>query len=104
MHTVSRLEIMADSVELTLITNILKRTPQLTYTVIRNVTSHGVRGEETEGGISLENDYIIAFCPTDRLKPMLEEIRRVLNKFGGVCFVSEAVEVKSMRCIAAIGS
>jgi hypothetical protein len=104
MHTVSRLEIMADSVELNLITNILKRTPQLTYTVIRNVTSHGVRGEETEGGISLENDYIIAFCPTDRLKPMLEEIRRVLNKFGGVCFVSEALEVKSMRCIAAIGS
>jgi hypothetical protein len=103
MHTVSRLEIMVDSIELNMITNILKRTPSTTYTVIRNVTSHGVRGEETEGGISLENDYIIAFCPSDRLKPLLETIRPVLNKFGGACYVSEAMEIKSMRCIAAIG-
>jgi hypothetical protein len=103
MHAVSRLEIMVDSIELNMITNILKRTPSTTYTVIRNVTSHGVRGEETEGGISLENDYIIAFCPSDRLKPLLETIRPVLNKFGGACYVSEAMEIKSMRCIAAIG-
>jgi hypothetical protein len=103
MHAVSRLEIMVDSIELNMITNILKRTPSTTYTVIRNVTSHGVRGEETEGGISLENDYIIAFCPSDRLKPLLETIRPILNKFGGACYVSEAMEIKSMRCIAAIG-
>jgi hypothetical protein len=103
MHPVSRLELMVDSVELNLITAILNRTPSLTYTVIRNVTSHGVRGEETEGGISLENDYIIAFCPTDRLKTLLEAIRPILNKFGGACFVSEATEIKSMRCIAEIG-
>ncbi len=102
MHSVSRLEIMVDSVELNMLMAILNRTPNLTYTVIRNVTSHGVRGEETEGGISLENDYIIAFCPTDRLKPLLEAIQPILNKFGGACFTSEAQEIKSMRCIAAI--
>jgi hypothetical protein len=103
MHPVSRLEIMVDSIELNMITNVLKGTPSITYTVIRNVTSHGVRGEETEGGISLENDYIIAFCPPDRLKALLETIRPILNKFGGACFISEATEIKSMRCIAAIG-
>jgi hypothetical protein len=54
MHTVNRLEIMADSVELHLLTAILNRTPNVTYTVFRNVTSHGVRGEETESGIALE--------------------------------------------------
>jgi hypothetical protein len=103
MHTVNRLEIMADSVELHLLTAILNRTPNVTYTVFRNVTSHGVRGEETESGISLENDYIIAFCPPDRLKTLLEQLRQVLNKFGGACFVTEATEIKSMQCVAAIG-
>jgi hypothetical protein len=99
MHTVNRLEIMADSVELHLLTAILNRTPNVTYTVFRNVTSHGVRGEETESGIALENDYIIAFCPIERLNTLLEQLQQVLNKFGGACFVTEAMEVKSMRCV-----
>jgi hypothetical protein len=102
MHTVSRLEIMGDSGELHKITKILNRTNGVTYTVIRNVTSHGVCGEADQSGVALENDYIIAFCPTDRAKPLLEQLQPVLNRFGGACFMSEATEVKSMRCVIAL--
>jgi hypothetical protein len=102
MHPVSRLEIMADSGELHKIMTILNRSGSLTYTVIRNVTSHGVSGETADVGVALENDYVIVFCAPDRVKPLLEAIRPVLNRFGGACYLSEATEVKSMRCVASL--
>jgi hypothetical protein len=101
MHSVSRLEIMADSGELHKLTKILNRTTGVTYTVIRNVVSHGVCGETDQSDIALENDYIIAFCDPDRAQPLLAELQPVLNRFGGACFMSEALEVKSMRCVIA---
>ncbi|MEB3295748.1 MAG: hypothetical protein VKJ24_21570 [Synechococcales bacterium] len=100
MHTVTRLEIMADSVELHKITNVFDRAGNVTYTVLRNVSSHGVRGESgDDSNIASENNYIIAFCPPESTKSLLEVIRPILNKFGGACFTSDAMQVKSMRCI-----
>jgi nitrogen regulatory protein PII len=101
MHTVTRLEIMADSVELHKIMNALDKAGNVTYTVLKNVSSHGVRGESGyDSNIASENNYIIAFCPPESAKSLLEVIRPILNKFGGACFTSEATQVKSLRCVA----
>ncbi|NJN48494.1 MAG: P-II family nitrogen regulator [Alkalinema sp. RL_2_19] len=103
MHTVTRMEIMSDAVELSKLTAVLNTGDRVTYSILRNVSSHGVRGESVQDSfISSENIYIIAFCPPEQVKPLLAEIRPILNKFGGACFVSDAMEVKSMRCITAI--
>jgi nitrogen regulatory protein PII len=105
MHAVTRLEIMADSVELSKITNALDKAGNVTYTVFKNVSSHGVRGQSgDDSNIASENDYIIAFCPPESTKALLEVIRPILNKFGGVCFTSDAMQVKSMRCVATMTS
>lgn len=103
MHAVTRLEIMSDAVELGKITTILNAGESITYSVLRNVSSHGVKGEPVEDSfISSENIYIIAFCPPEQVKGLVEQIRPVLNKFGGACFISDAMEVKSMRCVSAM--
>lgn len=99
MNAVFRLEIMADSGELHKLTAILNRSKVVTYTIIRNVVSHGVCGETEDVGFALENDFIIAFCPPDRIEQLIDEIRPVLNKFGGVCYVSEVQEVDTIGCI-----
>jgi hypothetical protein len=99
MNAVSRLEIMADAGELHKLGRILSKTVGVTYTVFRNVTSHGVRGETENSGFSLENDYIIAFCPVDRTDQLLTELQPILSKFGGACYVSAAQELTSLRCI-----
>jgi hypothetical protein len=105
MHNVTRLEIMADSVELHKIMSALDKTENVTYTVLRNVSSHGVRGESGyDSNIASENNYIIAFCPPDATKALLEVIRPILNKFGGACFTSDAMQVKSMRCVSTMTS
>lgn len=103
MHAVTRMEIMCDGGESQKITQILDRIQGVTYSIFRNVSSHGVCGEFLEdSGITSENSYILAFCLPDAVKPLLEEMQPILNKFGGACFISDAQEVKSMRCISSM--
>jgi nitrogen regulatory protein PII len=105
MHNVTRLEIMADAVELHKITNALDKAGNVTYSVIRNVSSHNVLGESGDNsGVASENSYIIAYCLPESAKTILGTIQPILNKFGGACFMSDAVEVKSMRCVATMSS
>ncbi|MBE9029746.1 P-II family nitrogen regulator [filamentous cyanobacterium LEGE 11480] len=103
MHAVNRMEIMSDAVELGKITAVLNQGDRVTYSILRNVSSHGVRGESVEDSfISSENIYIIAFCPPEQTKGLLEKIRPILNKFGGACFITDATEIKSMRCVGSL--
>ncbi len=59
------------------------------------------------GGVSDDSDfavtmlstvYILSFCSGDKIKAVVEKNRPLLNKFGGVFYISDAVMVKSLRC------
>lgn len=102
MHLVKRIEIIADSVEVSKILAVFEQVGVNRYTVIHNVTGKGgtIAGDLEIG--ALENDFVIAFCSEDILKPLVEQVRPILNQFGGSCFVSDAMEVRSMRCVASL--
>ena len=105
MHPVKRIEIISDSIELNKILAGLKTAGVVNYTVIRNVSGTGGRGNRDSSDLdmmSIENDYVIAFCLPEQVKTVAEVIRPILNKFGGTCYVSDAIEIKSMRCIASL--
>jgi nitrogen regulatory protein PII len=107
MHSVKRIEIISDSVELTKIVAGLKSAGVTNYTVIRNVSGTGGRNSRDSSDLDMariENDYVIAFCLPEEIKSVAEAIRPILNKFGGTCYISDAIEIKSMRCVAALGS
>lgn len=103
MHEVKRIEIFSDSIELNKILKVLEQQGVSSYTVIRNVVGKGVRGS-VEGNldVAMENDYVIAFCLPDQAKPIVEAVRPILNKFGGSCFISDAMEIRSVRCVASM--
>lgn len=98
MHLVKRIEIIANSVELGKILDGLDKGGVHSHTVIRNTVGKSSRGEATE----LDNIYVIAFCMPDLIKPVVEVIKPILNKFGGVCYISDATEIRSVRCIASL--
>jgi nitrogen regulatory protein PII len=50
----------------------------------------------------LDNVYILAFCMPEQLKPVVENIKPLLNKFGGTCYVSDVMEIRSVRCVASM--
>ncbi len=103
MHPVKRIEIIANSVELGKILDGLKQADVSGHLVIRNVAGHGIRGNSEDLEMTmLDNVYVIAFCPPETLKRAVEIIRPILNKFGGTCYISDAIEIRSVRCVASI--
>ncbi|HEY9634747.1 MAG TPA: hypothetical protein V6D14_15195 [Coleofasciculaceae cyanobacterium] len=103
MHLVKRIEIIANSVELGKILDGLKKGGVSGHIVIRNVAGQGLRGGSEDLDMTmLDNVYIIAFCPPEKLKSAVEIIRPILNKFGGSCYISDATEIRSTRCVASL--
>jgi nitrogen regulatory protein PII len=104
MHPVKRIEIVADSVELGKLIEALEKGGISSYTVIHNVSSKGIRGTAFDDSAvtMLDNVYLIAFCAPDKIKPVAEAIRPILNKFGGSCWISEVMEIRSVKCVASL--
>lgn len=103
MHEVKRIEIIANSFELGKILDGLKQADVTGYLVIRNVAGRGLRDSSEDLDMTmLDNVYVIAFCAPEKLKPAVEKIRPLLNKFGGTCYISDAQEIRSVRCVASL--
>ncbi|MEH2308137.1 P-II family nitrogen regulator [Nostoc sp.] len=103
MHVVKKIEIIANSFELAKILESLDKSGVHSHAVIRNVVGKGLRGTTEDLDMTmLDNVYILAFCMPEELKCVVENIRPVLNKFGGTCYVSDVMEIRSVRCIASI--
>jgi nitrogen regulatory protein PII len=101
MNAVKRIEIISDSVELEKIVEILKRSGVSSYTIIRNVGGAGVKGTISSDldMMRMENDYVLAICAPENVEAITERLKPIFNRFGGVCLISDAIEVRSIRCI-----
>jgi nitrogen regulatory protein PII len=103
MHTVKKIEIIANSFELGRILDSLEKSGVHGHAVIRNVEGKSLReGSEDLGMPMLDNVYIIAFCVPEQLKTVIENVRPLLNKFGGTCYISDVMEITSVKCVASL--
>lgn len=105
MHPVKRIEIVANSFELGKILDGLKQGDVNGHLIIRNVSGYGLGGRSEAEDLDmtwLDNAYIIAFCAPEKIKSAIEIIRPILNKFGGTCYISDAMEIRSVRCVASL--
>lgn len=102
MHLVKRIEIIANSFELGKILDGLDKSGVHGHAVIRNVAGKGLREGEDLDMTMLDNVYIIAFCKPEHIKSVVENIRPLLNKFGGTCYITDAMEIRSVKCVASM--
>lgn len=101
MHEVKKIEIIANSFELGKMLTALDKAGVHGHAVIRNVEGKGLRGNtEDLDHTMLDNVYIIAFCAPELLTQVVDNIRPLLNKFGGTCYVTDAQEIRSVRCLS----
>lgn len=101
MQTVKRIEIIANYVELGKILAGLEKSGVQDYTIIRDVagkSAHGNRGQDLAMTM-LDNIYVIAFCQPEKINAIAESVGMVLNKYGGSCFISDAMELPTTRCV-----
>ncbi len=106
MHPVSRIEIIASSVEVDKILNALDKVGVPGYTLIRDVIGKSdfrtVSDDVNLGSSTLSNVFIICYCPQEQVKSIVEKIQPILNKYGGVCYLSDAMEIRSVHCVASL--
>ena len=95
MTPVKKIEIVADSLEVDAITRVLDRHGVSGYTVIRHVEGRGQRGERRDDEITgvFANSYVMTACPADQVAGIIEAVRPILTRFGGVALVSDALWV-----------
>ena len=102
MHLVKKIEIIANSFELGKILDSLNKSGAHGYAVIRNVAGKGLLAGEDLDMTMLDNVYIIAFCMPENIKAVAENVRPLLNKFGGTCYISDVMEIRSIKCVASL--
>jgi nitrogen regulatory protein PII len=102
MHLVKKIEIIANSFELGKILDSLDKSGVHGHAVIRNVAGKGLRAGEDLDMTMLDNVYIIAFCMPEQIKTVVENVRPLLNKFGGTCYISDVMEIRSVKCVASL--
>lgn len=92
MKPVKRIEIVVDSVELNRLVELLERSQLKGYTVIKDVLGRGVHGLRDGGDLTdvLTNVYVLIACNEDQVEALIEQLRPILTRFGGVCLVSDA--------------
>ncbi|GET37204.1 P-II family nitrogen regulator [Microseira wollei] len=92
MERVKKVEIITNTLELGKVLDILEKVGVSGYTIVKDVTGKGDRGEvlddlETE---ALTNGYVLSVCTEEQEHQLVEAIRPILKKYGGVCLVSDA--------------
>ena len=92
MKPVKKIEIVTDSLELRKILQLLEEAGVSGYTVIREVTGKGERGVRAGDELTdvFKNSYVMTACPEDQVSQVVEVIRPILKRFGGICLVSDA--------------
>ena len=88
-----RLDLIISERELNAILNTLEKANVPGYTVMKHATGRGPERIVTEDmeftGLGA-NAQVIVFCEVEVIDRMREDIRSVLNYYGGVAYISEA--------------
>lgn len=95
MQAVKKIEIITNSLELQKVLQILDAAGVSGYTIIEDVTGKGHRGRVIDDleSHALTNAYVITICDGEKEHQVVEAIRPIIKKYGGVCIVSDAQSI-----------
>lgn len=91
MKAVKRIEIVLPKGQVEAVVAALDEGRNSGYTVIRDVLGRGERGLRSGGDLGVsDHHYILIACSQDEAESIIETVRPILKRFGGVCLVSDA--------------
>ena len=93
MKPVSKVEIIIDSVEVDNVVKLLDEIGVTGYSIINDVVGKGSRGVRSGYELTdlFKNSYIMVVCDEKEMHMIVEAIRPIVKKFGGICIVSDVV-------------
>ena len=92
MIPVKRLEIVVAAPHSERVTDLLGRHGLTGWTLLRGASGAGERGRQHGDEITgvSSNHLVLTTCPPESLEALLEELRPILTRCGGMCLVSDA--------------
>jgi len=95
MKSMKKVELIIESVYLNRMVELLKNNGVNGYTVIKDIEGYGHHGLQTADDVSdvYSNIYIFTICEVGTYEAMDQDIRKFLHKYGGKCFISDAMLV-----------
>lgn len=92
MQAVKRVEIITDALEMKEVSAVLEAHGVSGYTVISNVTGMGERGVQSGDDLTdvFKNSLLLTTCSSEQVGEIVEAIRPLLKRRGGVCLISDA--------------
>jgi nitrogen regulatory protein PII len=93
MKPVKRIEIVIEEIELENVIGELDRIGVVGYTVVPRATGRGERGVRYETVQGLGNVLMTIACDAFQASQVIEAIRPILKRYGGICLVSDAMWV-----------
>ena len=96
METTKRIEIITDAREMREVRAVLDALGVGGYSIIRDVIGRGERGEQSGDEVTgvFTNALLLTTCDAERLSQLVEAIRPILRRRGGVCLVTDALSVR----------
>ncbi|MFN3168075.1 MAG: P-II family nitrogen regulator [Phycisphaeraceae bacterium] len=96
MNQVKRIEIVIDAAHTPQLVRALKKAGATGYTLVRDVHGYGDRGDRTGDELAnvYRNCYLIVAADAALEQPIVDAVRPLLERHGGVCLVSDARWVK----------
>ncbi|MFN0118083.1 MAG: P-II family nitrogen regulator [Elusimicrobiota bacterium] len=91
MKQLKKVEVIADSVEMTKIIDTLEKLKISGYTLFKGVSGRGDRGMKNDDGLTgvFTNTYLIIVCSESESNAFIELVRPLLKRVGGICLVSD---------------
>ena len=93
MKPVKRIEIVIEEIELENVIDELDRIGVVGYTVVPRAGGRGERGVRYESLQGLGNVLLTIACDEQQAIEVIEAMRPILKRYGGVCLVSDAMWV-----------
>lgn len=91
MKPVKRIEIVLPKKQVEQVVAALDEGGSSGYTVIRDVLGRGERGLRSGSDLGVsDHHYILVACSEDEAGQIIETVRPILRRHGGVCLVSDA--------------
>ncbi len=91
-NDIKKIEIITDYAFLNRLVKLIDDTGVSGYTILKDVAGKGLRGSKDGHGIAggFKNCYIMVCCDEIEARKVVEAVRGVISRYGGICIVSDA--------------
>jgi PII-like signaling protein len=96
MEAVKRVEVVTVAVARPRLLEAVERAGAPGYTILRAAEGYGDRGRRMADEVTavFENLYVLIACTPEQAERIADAIRPILERFGGICLVSDATSTK----------